>query len=130
MKKIITLVLIAIIALSSAIAVEADNVDAYIIPLTSGIYDDIDALYLISGKSIPSTSRPWSYSEAELIFSKLDSEVIGDTLYSAVKAELESYSDKTRPVVVFSPGATSFGMFKNEFDRGNTFKQLVRQIFC
>ena len=94
MKKIITLVLIAIIALSSAIAVEADNVDAYIIPLTSGIYDDIDALYLISGKSIPSTSRPWSYSEAELIFSKLDSEVIGDTLYSAVKAELESYKPR------------------------------------
>jgi UDP-N-acetylmuramoylalanine--D-glutamate ligase len=28
-------------------------------------------------------------------------------------------------VAVFSPGATSFGMFKNEFDRGDTFKALV-----
>ncbi len=27
-------------------------------------------------------------------------------------------------IVVFSPGATSFGMFKNEFDRGRQFKAL------
>lgn len=31
--------------------------------------------------------------------------------------------------VVFSPGATSFGMFKNEFDRGRQFKKLVPEIF-
>ncbi len=28
-------------------------------------------------------------------------------------------------IVVFSPGATSFGMFKNEFDRGNRFRETV-----
>ena len=32
-------------------------------------------------------------------------------------------------VVVFSPGSTSFGMFTNEFDRGNQFKQKVKEIF-
>lgn len=31
--------------------------------------------------------------------------------------------------IVFSPGATSFGMFKNEFDRGDTFKSRVNDIF-
>jgi len=31
--------------------------------------------------------------------------------------------------IVFSPGATSFGMFKNEFDRGNTFKDLATKTF-
>ncbi len=31
--------------------------------------------------------------------------------------------------IVFSPGATSFGMFKNEFDRGNTFKDCVKEVF-
>jgi len=31
--------------------------------------------------------------------------------------------------IVFSPGATSFGMFKNEFDRGNNFKKEVLNIF-
>mgnify|MGYP002623258022 CR=1 FL=1 len=33
-------------------------------------------------------------------------------------------------IVVFSPGATSFGMFTNEFDRGNKFKDGVKRIFC
>ena len=32
-------------------------------------------------------------------------------------------------VVVFSPGATSFGMFNNEFERGTKFKQAVKTIF-
>jgi UDP-N-acetylmuramoylalanine--D-glutamate ligase len=32
-------------------------------------------------------------------------------------------------IVVFSPGATSFGMFANEFDRGNQFKQKVKELF-
>lgn len=31
--------------------------------------------------------------------------------------------------VVFSPGATSFGMFTNEFDRGIKFKNIVKTIF-
>ncbi len=31
--------------------------------------------------------------------------------------------------VVFSPGATSFGMFTNEFDRGNKFKKMVKESF-
>lgn len=94
MKKIITFALAALIALSSAFSVSGNNVDAYIIPLTSGIYDDIDALYLISGKSIPSASRPWSYSEAEMIFNRLNTEDVGETLYNTVKAELESYKPK------------------------------------
>jgi len=28
-------------------------------------------------------------------------------------------------IVVFSPGATSFGLFLNEFDRGNKFRAAV-----
>jgi UDP-N-acetylmuramoylalanine--D-glutamate ligase len=31
-------------------------------------------------------------------------------------------------VVLFSPGATSFGMFANEFDRGRRFKEAVRRV--
>ena len=31
--------------------------------------------------------------------------------------------------VVFSPGATSFGMFTNEFDRGRKFKKIVQEVF-
>ena len=32
-------------------------------------------------------------------------------------------------VFVFSPGATSFGMFSNEFDRGNKYMAAVKEIF-
>lgn len=31
-------------------------------------------------------------------------------------------------IVVFSPGATSFGLFNNEFDRGNKFRDAVRRL--
>lgn len=48
-----------------------------------------------------------------------------EELLKSVKSELPQKSS----IVVFSPGATSFGMFKNEFDRGNTFKALVQKIF-
>lgn len=37
--------------------------------------------------------------------------------------------DGNRLPIVFSPGATSFGMFTNEFDRGNKFKSMVKEIF-
>lgn len=30
--------------------------------------------------------------------------------------------------IILSPGCTSFGMFLNEFDRGNKFKELVEQL--
>ncbi|NLK45275.1 MAG: UDP-N-acetylmuramoyl-L-alanine--D-glutamate ligase [Treponema sp.] len=57
-----------------------------------------------------------------------------ESLLKTLKTELDKIDTKTTnkdaiPVIVFSPGATSFGMFKNEFDRGNTFKKLVKQIF-
>lgn len=38
------------------------------------------------------------------------------------------YSAQTLPVV-FSPGSTSFGMFENEFDRGDKFQSSVRRMF-
>ncbi len=55
-----------------------------------------------------------------------------DILDSAEKSEFAAGGakqlQKTVPVV-FSPGATSFGMFKNEFDRGKQFKAEVRKVF-
>ncbi|GMO46572.1 MAG: UDP-N-acetylmuramoyl-L-alanine--D-glutamate ligase [Treponemataceae bacterium] len=56
-----------------------------------------------------------------------------DSLLSALKARLASAAPSAgaqAEIVVFSPGATSFGMFKNEFDRGDTFKQLVTECFA
>ncbi|MCL2481319.1 MAG: UDP-N-acetylmuramoyl-L-alanine--D-glutamate ligase [Spirochaetaceae bacterium] len=35
---------------------------------------------------------------------------------------------KNGDVIIMSPGCTSFGMFKNEFDRGDKFKEIVDAI--
>ena len=51
-----------------------------------------------------------------------------EVLLSSVKESLLLCKEKDVPVV-FSPGATSFGLFANEFDRGNTFKSLVKEMF-
>lgn len=47
----------------------------------------------------------------------------------AAKAGDESPVDATSEVIVFSPGATSFGMFNNEFDRGEKFMAAVKKLF-
>ena len=63
-----------------------------------------------------------------------------EEMLAALKADLDASAplsdqklgmvSKAEPqIVVFSPGATSFGMFKNEFDRGNQFKACVKKIF-
>ncbi|AEE17301.1 UDP-N-acetylmuramoyl-L-alanine--D-glutamate ligase [Treponema brennaborense] len=53
-------------------------------------------------------------------------------LLSALKRNLQqtaaSGTDREQ-IVVFSPGATSFGMFSNEFDRGCRFKNAVAELF-
>ena len=37
-----------------------------VIPLESEVYSAIDTLYLLEGKALPSTTRPWTVAEAEL----------------------------------------------------------------
>lgn len=42
--------------------------------------------------------------------------------------EIASNEASSGDVVLLSPGATSFGMFQNEFDRGNQFKEAVNNL--
>ena len=55
-------------------------------------------------------------------------------LLTQLKTDLQNnkynIQDETAVPVVFSPGATSFGMFTNEFDRGNKFMNGTKEIFC
>jgi UDP-N-acetylmuramoylalanine--D-glutamate ligase len=37
-------------------------------------------------------------------------------------------ASKNGDVILLSPGAASFNMFLNEFDRGKKFKQAVKRI--
>lgn len=52
-----------------------------------------------------------------------------DSLLCALKTELDAETGQIGNVV-FSPGATSFGMFNNEFDRGRQFMEKVKTMFC
>jgi UDP-N-acetylmuramoylalanine--D-glutamate ligase len=49
-------------------------------------------------------------------------------MLSALKNNLTN-NDVHSDIVVFSPGATSFGMFNNEFDRGEKFMKAVETIY-
>lgn len=49
-------------------------------------------------------------------------------MLSALKNDLSATAHQD-DIVVFSPGATSFGMFTNEFDRGNKYMAAVKELF-
>ena len=52
-----------------------------------------------------------------------------DLMSDRAEANFAYYDYAEEIPVVFSPGATSFGMFANEFDRGNKFKDAVTYTF-
>lgn len=51
---------------------------------------------------------------------------IVDSMEKAV--ETASRSAEAGDIVLLSPGAASFGLFSNEFDRGNKFKEAVKNL--
>lgn len=61
--------------------------------LSDDIYQDMDALYAIAGEVVPSTSRPWSQGEAQLILHRIDSAslpVSGRRLYDRLSKIVDS----------------------------------------
>lgn len=77
------------------------------------------AVYLIQGTATPKLQR---------IFDEAGRTCHGP--YGSLEEAVRSAAKEAEPgdSVILSPGCTSFGMFLNEFDRGNTFKALVREI--
>ncbi|MBP5450299.1 MAG: UDP-N-acetylmuramoyl-L-alanine--D-glutamate ligase [Spirochaetales bacterium] len=51
---------------------------------------------------------------------------VSDNLDSLVRGAFEQA--ESGDVILFSPGATSFGLFANEFDRGRKFNECVRTL--
>ena len=70
MKKTAAILLLALTIILS-LPLFASEVDPKTFPLSSEIYGLMDDLYALQGLARPSTSRPWSQAEAELIFSRL-----------------------------------------------------------
>lgn len=50
-------------------------------------------------------------------------------LKANLEKEVAVKKESLAQIIVFSPGATSFGMFNNEFDRGDKFMNAVKEIF-
>ena len=59
-----------------------------VIPLESDVYSAMDTLYLLEGKALPSTTRPWTVAETEKILSKV-SERTSPELYAVVREALD-----------------------------------------
>jgi len=87
MKRILMMFSILLVSISMIFSVTSQE----IIPLSSTIYSDMDALYLLTGNGTPSNTRPWSVSEASLILSRIDTTVLSGTakkLYQMVESEI------------------------------------------
>jgi UDP-N-acetylmuramoylalanine--D-glutamate ligase len=87
----------------------------------SGLIDALNhltkAVIFLSGSG---TERIKAEVHPELVLGEYDN------LESAVTAA-KAHAAAT-DTILFSPGFTSFGMFKNEFDRGDSFNQIVRTL--
>ena len=76
MKK---LLLIGVLAAILMVAVSAADTASRTIPLSSELYGLMDDLYALQGLARPSTGRPWSQAEAELILSRIDASDLSQT---------------------------------------------------
>ena len=69
-----------------------------IIPLSSPVYREMERLYLLAGKSLPSTARPWSADEAALVFEEISGLIDDEKFepsFSIIKKEIFSGTGKT-----------------------------------
>ncbi len=86
-----TILLVAIILMTASNTLFSSS-PTFIIPMDSFIYDDMEALYLVSGYGTPSNKRPWSSAEATLILSRIDESSLTSEMleyYQEIKSEID-----------------------------------------
>ena len=92
-------------------------------PIAKTIVDKVKTLILIgqtSGKIYEAVKRELEKQNKELKI------YMCETLEETIN--LANKNSKKGDVVLFSPASASFDMFKNFVDRGNKFKELVRNL--
>jgi UDP-N-acetylmuramoylalanine--D-glutamate ligase len=114
-----------------AMAAAVNSIKAPLILITGGTDKNIDFSGIESVLKIPDNIILLKGTGTDKIIPVLESNNIMysgpfDSLKKAVFCALSKSKPGTS--IVFSPGCTSFGMFKNEFDRGNRFKEIVKAL--
>lgn len=64
-----------------------------VLPLSSSVYDEMDALYALCGLAAPSAARPWTCAEAGVMLRRIDETALDSRaqgLYDRIAAELSA----------------------------------------
>lgn len=85
MMRRLSVILILLIAVTLSLSAYDGQ---KVIPLESGVYEAMDTLYLLEGKALPSTTRPWTVAETEKILSKV-SEGTSPELYAVIRKAID-----------------------------------------
>ena len=92
----------------------------------------VKEIYLLEGSATDSIIEELQKSQVDFFgpFDGIDSLLCKFAENQKSKKACEKLEEASKEeIVVFSPGATSFGMFLNEFDRGNQFMSKVKAAF-
>lgn len=84
-------------------------------------YTKVKSLYLLAGDASKEISR----------YIRDTSIIKGKGYYDNLEELLKEVKKEAKKgnIILFSPGATSFNLFQNEFDRGRKFNEAVKKIF-
>jgi UDP-N-acetylmuramoylalanine--D-glutamate ligase len=91
--------------------------------LTQVISNQAKMVFFLAGDATEELQKQFKIKNLKL---KINKEV-----YTDLEKLLQDVKKVAKPgdIILFSPGATSFNLFQNEFDRGRKFNEAVNKIF-
>jgi UDP-N-acetylmuramoylalanine--D-glutamate ligase len=96
-----------------------------------GVKSDI---FLISLILLYLVGKWYKISATEKILNLLSVENFENLVYDNLEKAVLSFKilekiNKSKKLLILSPGAKSFGLFNNEYDRGEKFNKIIKKYF-